>query len=100
MGEAFTYIYLLTAFIILPTICVIITNFRTIHRYKLVIVSSLIILPVTFVWDYLSTVNKVWYFVNILNIWILGLPIEELIFMSFFIVFISSVTLIILKKKR
>ena len=100
MGEAFAYITLLTIFIILPTISVIITNFRTIARYKLVIVSSLIILPVTFVWDYISTVNKVWYFVNILNIWILGLPIEELIFMSFLIFFISSVTLIILKKKR
>lgn len=98
MAEEFTYINLLLAFIILPMLFTILTNLKIITRYKLVILSSLIILPVIFLWDYLAITNKVWYFVNIMNILVLGLPIEEIIFMISLTIFVASVTLIILKR--
>ena len=100
MAEAFTYITLLSIFIILPTIITILTNLKIIVKYRLVIISSLVLLPLTFLWDYFATIDKVWYFVNIMNIWILGLPIEEILFMTSLTIFVSSVTLIILKQKR
>ena len=93
-----TYIALLSVFIILPTIAVILANLKTIIRYRLVIISSLVIFPVTFLWDYFSILDRVWYFVNITNIWVLGLPIEEILFMLFLIIFVASLTLITLKR--
>ncbi len=97
MGEL-TYMTLLSVFIVLPTLSIILLNLKTIARYKLVILCVLVILPVTMIWDYLATANNVWYFVNIMGIWIFGLPVEEIIFMSSLILFVSSVTLIILKR--
>jgi len=97
MGEL-TYITLLSVFIVLPTLSVILLNLKTIARYKLVILCALVILPITMIWDYLAIANNVWYFVNIMDIWVLGLPVEEIIFMASLILFVSSVTLIILKR--
>ena len=97
MGEL-TYMTLLSVFIVLPTLSIILLNLKTIARYKLVILCVLVILPVTMIWDYLATTSNVWYFVNIMGIWLFGLPVEEIIFMSSLILFVSSVTLIILKR--
>lgn len=100
MAEAFTYVTLLSIFIIIPTIITVLANLKIILTYKLVVISSLAILPFTFLWDYFATIDRVWYFVNIMNIWVLGLPIEEILFMTFLAIFVSSVTLITLKQKR
>ena len=97
MGEL-TYMTLLSVFIVLPMLSVILLNLKTIAKYKLVLLGALVILPVTMIWDYLATANNVWYFVNIMGVWVFGLPIEEIIFMASLILFVSSVTLIILKR--
>ena len=97
MGEL-TYMTLLSVFIVLPILSVILLNLKTIAKYKLVLLGALVILPVTMIWDYLATANNVWYFVNIMGVWVFGLPIEEIIFMASLILFVSSVTLIILKR--
>ncbi len=96
---SFIYITLLSIFIILPTIIVILKNRKFLSKYKLVIFSSLIVFPTSMLWDYIATKNSIWYFVNFLDIWVLGLPIEEIIFMISLILFVSSITLIILKKR-
>lgn len=98
MVAEFTYITLLSVFVILPTLFTVLTNIKTIIRYKLVILGCFSILPVSMIWDYLATTNNVWYFVNIMNVWVFGLPIEEIILMSSLIIFVSSVTLILLKR--
>ena len=97
MGEL-TYMTLLSVFIVLPTMSIILLNIKTIVRYKIVILCALVILPVTMIWDFLAITNNVWYFVNIMGIWVFGLPMEEIIFMLSLILFVSSVTLILLKR--
>jgi len=97
MGEL-TYMTLLSVFIVLPTLSIILLNRNIIARYKLVVLCVLVILPVTMIWDYLAITNGVWYFVNIMGIWVFGLPVEEIIFMASLILFVSSVTLMILKR--
>jgi len=97
MGEL-TYMTLLSVFIVLPTMSIILLNIKTIARYKIVILCALVILPVTMIWDFLAITNNVWYFVNIMGIWVFGLPMEEIIFMLSLILFVSSVTLILLKR--
>ena len=98
MVAELTYLTLLTVFIILPTFVIIIRNIKTVSEYKLVVFSSFIILPSSLLWDYLSILNGVWYFENIIGVWAFGLPIEEILFMISLTTFVSSLTLIILKR--
>ena len=100
MSETFTYITSLSLFIILPTLIIVFKNLKTIVKYKLVILSSFIVFPSSFLWDYFSIIDNVWYFQNILGLWILGLPVEEILFISFLIILVSSTTMIIIKSKR
>ena len=99
MSETFTYITSLSLFIILPTLIIVFKNLKTIVKYKLVILSSFIVFPSSFLWDYFSIIDNVWYFQNILGLWILGLPVEEILFISFLIILVSSTTMIIIKSK-
>lgn len=100
MVAEFTYISLLTIFIILPAIVLALFNLKTVMRYRLVILGTYVILPVLWLWDYLATTDRVWYFINILGIWILGIPVEEILFITFLILFVSSVTIILLRKRK
>ena len=98
MPVDFTYISLLSILIVLPTLIIIALNVKTLMRYKIVILLSLVILLSTWLWDYFSIVDRVWYFKKILGVWFLGLPIEEIIFMTFLILLVSSVTIKLLKR--
>ena len=100
MTAEFTYLSSLAIFIILPAIAITLFNLKTILRYKLVLLGAYIILPVLWVWDYLATTDRVWYFVNILGIWLFGIPIEEVLLFVFLIPLVSSITIILLRRNK
>lgn len=100
MAAEFTYISLLTIFIILPAIAITLLNLKTVLRYRLVLLGTYVILPVLWLWDYFATVNGVWYFINILDIWLLGIPLEEVLLIVFLTLLVSSITIVLLRKRK
>ena len=100
MTAEFTYLLLLAIFIIMPAMAITLLNLKTILRYKMVLLGAYIVLPVLWLWDYLATTDRVWYFVNILGLWILGIPIEEVLLIVFLILFVSSITITLLRQKK
>ncbi len=90
----------LLVFVIVPLIFLFV-RFKELKRYKLtflfaVIGSTIFSLP----WDYIAINEKIWYFTepHIFGFWLLGLPIEEWIFIVFVTLLFSAITIIIYKK--
>jgi len=98
MTMDFSYILFLSTIIVIPTLIIILFNTKKITKYRLVILLSFAILPMTWLWDYFATKDGVWYFQKITEVWVLGIPIEEVTYMSFLILLVSSVTIILLKR--
>src|SRR6266487_880157 len=94
----FSYPLWLLLFLTLPVVLIWIFNFQTLMKYKLVL--GLIVigcLAVSVPWDILSVNDQIWYFSkpHIVGISLLGLPIEEYIYISFVGLLASSVTVLI-----
>lgn len=98
MTMDFSYILFLSIIIVIPTLIIILFNLKKITKYRLVILLSFVILPITWLWDYFATKDRVWYFQKITEVWVFGIPIEEVAYMSFLILLVSSVTVILLKR--
>lgn len=87
--ESLTYFILLLLSLI-PTSYLWYKNKAFFLRHKGVFIVLLVIAPVIgFFWDYYAIRDGVWFFTNIVNIWVEGIPIEE---WAFFWVYTFNVT--------
>lgn len=95
------YAIWLLIFVILPLVILWIIRFKDLKKYKIVfflapIGSIIFSLP----WDYIAIKEKIWLFTepHIFGIWLLGLPIEEWLFIIFVTLLFSTVTTLLWEK--
>ena len=85
-------------FLILPLALLWIFKFQTLMKYKWALVFTTIgCLLIAVPWDILSVNEHIWYFSKpyILGVWLLGLPIEEYVYITFVAVLSTSVTVLL-----
>lgn len=93
--SAFGYVRFLTFFGVIPVVLGFLVFHRYLTRYvRLILLVVGISIIVYFPWDLLALRDKVWYFRNYLNIWILGVPLEEYFFTILFVFIVSGMTII------
>ena len=97
----YEYLLVLLIFCILPVLILFFLNWKTLFKHRKVLILS-IIGGVLFgmPWDYISTKNKIWIFSTerIVNVWILGLPIEEWLFFIFVTLLFTTTTILLWNK--
>jgi len=94
----YSYPLWLLLFLTLPLALIWIFKFQTLIRYKLALTLTTIgCLILSVPWDILSVNDHIWYFSkpHIVGVWLLGLPIEEYVYISFVGLLASSVTILI-----
>jgi len=97
----YEYLILMLVFVILPLAILWIIKWKTIKKYKLTfILASIGAIIFGFPWDYVSIKSGIWQFTNskILNIWFLGLPIEEWFFFIFVTLLFATITALLWEK--
>jgi len=94
----YAYPIWLLLFFILPLTLLGILKFRALAKYKLVLAVVVIgCLGVAVPWDLLSVRDRIWYFTqpHIVGVWLLGLPLEEYVYIVFLGLLSSSVTVLL-----
>jgi lycopene cyclase domain-containing protein len=93
-----TYLKWLTFLVCLPILVLWLTHWKALFMYRrtvtLCILSGLLFgIP----WDYWAISTRIWEFPpeNILGIWIIGIPLEEYLFLIFVTMLISTITLVL-----
>lgn len=97
----YSYPLWLCLFLILPLAILWKIKFEILIKYKLVLtLTTLGCLAVSIPWDILSVKDRIWYFSipHILGAWLLGLPVEEYIYISFVGLLSSCVTILFWEK--
>ena len=87
----------LLLFLTLPLALIWLFKFRTLLKYRVVLMLiALGCLIVSVPWDILSVNDHIWYFSEpyILGVWLLGLPIEEYAYILFVGLLSASVTIL------
>jgi lycopene cyclase domain-containing protein len=88
----FGYLRLLTIFGWGPEVIYYETHQREIKKYlKPILATAAVGLILGIPWDLLALRDHVWYFTNYLNIWILGIPLEEYLFFFFYPLGVAAV---------
>lgn len=91
----YSYLVWLLIFAILPLILLWAVKFNTLKRYKIpILLAPLGAIIFSFPWDYIAIKEGIWYFSEpyIMGIWLLGLPIEEWLFIVFETLLFASIT--------
>ena len=94
----YSYPLWLLLFLTLPLALIWIFKSQTLMKYKWVLVLTTIgCLIISVPWDILSVNDHIWYFSepHIVGIWLLGLPIEEYVYISFVGLLAACVTILI-----
>ncbi|MDE3088296.1 MAG: lycopene cyclase domain-containing protein [Chloroflexota bacterium] len=94
----YAYPIWLLFFLILPLMLVSVLKFQTLMKYKLVLVLVAIgCLGISVPWDILSVNDRIWYFSepHIVGVWLLGLPIEEYLYILLLGLLSSGVTILL-----
>ncbi len=95
-----TYIFWLSLFVWTPTLLLWVCNFRYLSKFPRTIafcvVGSLIF---SVPWDIVAVRSNIWHFFDghILDVWVVGLPIEEYLFIVSVAAYISTITLLLRK---
>jgi|SRR5579872_1245792 len=96
-----SYIYWLTIFIWMPLVILWSLNYKYLLRYKGVF-TRCIIWSIIFgvLWDFVAVGTHIWFFPpdTNLGIIILGLPLEEYLFIVFTCLYISTATILVRKR--
>jgi len=99
MFGIYTYFVIMLIFAGIPLFFMWLTSFNLLLKYKRIFLYVLIgCLIFGGAWDYVAIKEGVWSFTNILGVWILGLPVEEWVFIMIIGLSVSSLTLITIKK--
>jgi len=92
MIEKFAYLILMFVFSVLPTLYFWAKHHKFLIKYYRIFIYAIIVTTIGgYFWDYIAIKDGIWYFPNILDIWILGIPIEEWLF--FWVTTIGIVTI-------
>ncbi len=94
MLEKFTYLILLTVFLIMPTVVLYFKFQNKLRMYNRLLLYALSVVFIPFIWDYWAINLGVWYFINVTGINLFTVPVEEILLMIFWILFGAIVTLI------
>lgn len=88
-------------FAVLPVVALFIIKFKVLKKYKLIFLFTIIgSFIFSIPWDYIAIKEKIWYFAepHIFGLWILGLPIEEYLFIIFETMLFTIITILLWKK--
>jgi lycopene cyclase domain-containing protein len=88
----------LLIFLILPLALIWSFKFKTLLKYRLALTVTVIsCLAIAVPWDILAVNDHIWYFSEpyILGAWLLGLPVEEYVYILFVGLLSSSVTILV-----
>jgi lycopene cyclase domain-containing protein len=97
----YEYLLWLLIFVFSPLVILWIIRFKDLRQYKIIFflapIGSIIF---SFPWDYVAIKERIWYFTepHIVGIWLLGLPIEEWLFIIFVTLLFSTATILLYKK--
>ena len=97
----YSYPLWLCLFLIIPLGTLWKIKYKTLIKYKLVLaLTTLGCLAVSIPWDILSVKDRIWYFAipHILGAWVLGLPLEEYIYITCVGLLSCSVTILFWEK--
>ena len=98
-----SYLLWLLVFVVIPIIIIWVFKWKLLLKYKKVFVfSSVGAFIVAIPWDVIAVDEKVWYFTkpHIMGIWIGGLPLEEYLFIFLQTFLFTTITLVLLGKKK
>jgi lycopene cyclase domain-containing protein len=88
----------LLLFLTLPLGLIWLVKFRTLLKYRVALTLTAIgCLALAVPWDILSVGDRIWYFSKpyILGAWLLGLPVEEYVYILFVGLLSASVTVLV-----
>jgi lycopene cyclase domain-containing protein len=97
----FEYLIWLSIFVWLPTVLLWMKFYKILIPFKRVFLYTILgSVMIGGIWDNIAIKENVWYFPKekMLNLWILGLPIEEWFFIIFVTLLASTITIIIKTK--
>ncbi len=87
----FAYVILMLLFYILPTIYFWARHHKFLIKHYRIFVYALVITTIGgYIWDYLAIKDGIWYFPNVIGLWIFGIPLEEWLF--FWVATIGTIT--------
>lgn len=90
-----SYLLWLALFVLTPLIILWAMYFKTLKRYvRIYVIVVACVLVVSVPWDYISIKERIWYFTPpyIMDVWLLGIPIEEWMLYVFFSILLATVT--------
>jgi lycopene cyclase domain-containing protein len=99
----YSYPIWLVFFLILPLALVWAFKFQNLWKYKWVLgITTLGCLVVAVPWDILSVNERVWYFTvpHIFGVWLLGLPLEEYVYIFCLSLINASLTVLLWERLR
>jgi len=94
----YSYSLWLLIFLTLPLALIWSFKFRTLLKYRLALfLTALACLALAVPWDMLAVSDHIWYFSRpyILGVWLLGLPVEDYVYILFVGLLSSSVTILV-----
>jgi lycopene cyclase domain-containing protein len=99
----YSYLWWLLLFALFPLVFLYLLNRKVLNSHKKVLLFAAIGgIIFGFPWDYLAIQERIWYFTKpqIIGVWILGLPLEEYIFILLETLLFATITVILLQKQR
>lgn len=92
---AFGYLRFLALFGLGPGVVGFWSFHREITRYiKLILIITALSVVGYIPWDLIAIRDKVWYFIDYLNIWFLGIPLEEYLITILFVFIAGGLTVV------
>ena len=94
----YSYPLWLLLFLTIPLALIWSLKFQTLMKYRLALTLTAIgCLAIAVPWDMLAVKDHIWYFSEpyIVGLWLLGLPVEEYVYILFVGLLCSSVTILL-----
>ena len=97
----YTYFIIMLIFAGIPLLLLWVFYYKILLKHKKILITTVAgSLVFGGIWDNIATLDDVWMFHNIVNIWIIGLPLEEWFFIILVTLFVTSLSLVLINRGR